>query len=181
MYTKIIPAILLAGQALKAAALPATTITIHSTIISTTVVPAITEAAGSNPSNAATPARFSPEANTTLTTLSSFSDASPSRLTQLTITVTETEAMPYPILITVIDYYCPTPTSEVAPSTSAASPESSSATASSTATPAPSSAIPSFETTSSSEPTKLSSSSSSAPATTATKACVFPIPGECDI
>ncbi|CAD0011478.1 unnamed protein product [Aureobasidium pullulans] len=91
MYTKaFIPAILLAGQAVNAVALPATTVTLHSVITRTTVVPATTEAAGSNPSNAATPARFSPSADdTTVVALSSFSDASPSRMTQLTVTVTE--------------------------------------------------------------------------------------------
>ncbi|KAG9945819.1 hypothetical protein KCU85_g6977, partial [Aureobasidium melanogenum] len=166
MYTKaIIPALLLAGQAV---ALPATTITLHSTITSTTIVPAVTDAAGSNPSNAATPAVFSPSAeNPFLTTFSSFSDASPFGAAQVTVTVTETQGIPYPVLITVTDYYCPSATAEVESSTSASS-ERTSATVSSTAAPASSTAIPS------SEP-----KSSPAPATT-TKACVFPIPGKCD-
>ncbi|KAG9553609.1 hypothetical protein KCU71_g10035, partial [Aureobasidium melanogenum] len=163
MYAKaIIPALFLAGQVV---ALPATTITLHSTITSTTIVPALTDAAGSNPSNAATPALFSPSADgPSLTTLSSFSDASPFGATKVTVTVTETQAIPYPVLITVTDYYCPHSTAGVASSTSAVESES----VSSTATPASSSAMHSSET-----------RSSAAPATT-TKACVFPIPGKCD-
>ncbi|KAH0155291.1 hypothetical protein KCU67_g8767, partial [Aureobasidium melanogenum] len=163
MYTKaFIPAIFLAGQVV---ALPATIITLHSTITSTTVVPAITDDAGSNPINAATPALFSPSSdNTLLTTLSSFSDASPFGATKVTVTVTETQAIPYPVLITVTDYYCPHSTAGVASSTSAVESES----VSSTATPASSSAMHSSET-----------KSSAAPPTT-TKACVFPIPGKCD-
>jgi hypothetical protein len=52
MYTKAtFPTILLAGQAFNALALPATTVTLHSVITRTTIVPATTEAAGSNPSN----------------------------------------------------------------------------------------------------------------------------------
>ncbi|KAG9602372.1 hypothetical protein KCU77_g3839, partial [Aureobasidium melanogenum] len=168
MYTKaVIPLLFLAGQVL---ALPATTITLHSTITSTTIVPAITDAAGSNPSNAATPALFSPSAEgSSLTTLSSFSDASPFGATKVTVTVTETQAIPYPVLITVTDYDCPHSTAEVEFSTSAVSSESTGATVSSTAAPASSSATQSSET-----------KSSPAPATTATKACVFPIPGKCD-
>lgn len=163
MYTKaIIPALFLAGQVV---ALPATTITLHSTITSTTIVRAGTDAAGSNPSNAATPALFSPSAeNPSLTTLSTFSDASPFGAARATVTVTKTQGIPYPILITVTDYYCPYATAEVDSSTSAVPSES----VSSTAAPATSSATPSSET-----------KSSSAPATT-TKACVFPIPGKCD-
>ncbi|KAH0273493.1 hypothetical protein KCU91_g5904, partial [Aureobasidium melanogenum] len=167
MYTKaIIPALFLAGQAV---ALPATTITLHSTITSTTIVPAVTDAAGSNPSNdAATPALFSPSAeNLFLTTLSSFSDASPFGATLVTVTVTETQGVPYPVLITVTDYYCPYATAEVESSTPASS-ERMSVTVSSTASPASSSAMTSSET-----------KSSSAPATT-TKACVFPVPRKCD-
>ncbi|KAH0365706.1 hypothetical protein KCU65_g5959, partial [Aureobasidium melanogenum] len=165
MYTKaIIPLLFLAGQVV---ALPATTITLHSTITSTTIVPAATDAAGSNPSNAATPAIFSPSAeNPSLTTLSSFSDASPFGATKVTVTVTETQTqgIPYPVLITVTDYYCPYQTPEVDFSTSDISSES----VSRTSAPASSSAMQSSAT-----------KSSSAPATT-TKACVFPIPGKCD-
>jgi hypothetical protein len=118
MYTKaIFPTILLAGQALNALALPATTVTLHSVITRTTIVPATTDDSGSNPSNIATPALFSPRVSSTpLATLSSFSDASPSRATQLTFTVTETETIPIPIFITVTDYYRPTPTSQAVPS-----------------------------------------------------------------
>lgn len=170
MYTKaIIPAIVLAGQVLNVAALPATTITLHSTITSTTIVPAVTDDAGSNPANAATPARFSPSAESpSLTTLSSFSNNSPSDATQITVTVTETQAIPYPVLITVTEYYCSHLTAEYAPSISAMLPTSTSPIVSSTATPAPSNVAPSAET-----------KSSPAPATT-TKACVYPIPGKCD-
>ncbi|KAH0387186.1 hypothetical protein KCU92_g1923, partial [Aureobasidium melanogenum] len=155
MYAKaIIPALFLAGQVV---ALPATTITLHSTITSTTIVPAVTDAA--------TPALYSPLADgPSLTTLSSFSDASPFGATKVTVTVTETQAIPYPVLITVTDYYCPHSTAGVTSSTSAVESES----VSSTATPASSSAMQSSET-----------KSSAAPATT-TKACVFPIPGKCD-
>lgn len=166
-----IPAIILAGQVIDAVALPATTITLHSTITSTTIVAATTNDAGSNPFNAATPALYSPSAEgPSLTTLSSFGDASsPFGATRVTVTVTETQAIPYPVLITVTDYYCPHSAAEVDSSTSAvSSSKSTSAHVSSTATPAPSSAMQSSET-----------KSSLAPATT-TKACVFPIPGKCD-
>ncbi|KEQ71419.1 hypothetical protein M436DRAFT_74483 [Aureobasidium namibiae CBS 147.97] len=140
MYTKaIFPTIFLAGQALRALALPATTVTIHSVITRTTIVPVITEAAGSNPSNVATPALFTPGGNNTSpTTLSSFSDASPSSATQLTITVTKIEARPFPVFITVTSYYCPTPTSEVVPSSSIDFPRITFVAPSSTSTPAPS-------------------------------------------
>jgi hypothetical protein len=173
MYTNaIFSTILLAGQALTAVALPATTVTLHSVITRTTIVPATVDAAGSNPSNAATPALFTPgSSSTTLATLSSFSDASPSRATQLTITVTATETRPFPVFITVTDYYCPTPTSEVISSSSAVLPMITFVTTSSTATQAPSSTLP-F-----SEPIEASP----APAETPTKTCVFPIPGKCDI
>ena len=173
MYTKtIFSTIFLAGQAINALALPATTVTIHSVITRTTIVPATTDAAGSNPSNVATPALFSSGANNTSpTTLSSFSDASPSRTTQLTITVTETKAAPFPVFITVTDYYCPTPTSEVVSSLSADLPSITFVTGSSTSTPAPSSTVP-F-----SQPI----AASPVPASTSTKACVYPIPGKCDI
>ncbi|KAI4758056.1 hypothetical protein E4T52_09820 [Aureobasidium sp. EXF-3400] len=142
MYTNaILSTFLLAGQALTAVALPATTVTLHSVITRTTIVPATVDtAAGSNPSNAATPALFTPgPSSTTLATLSSFSDASPSRATQLTITVTATETRPFPVFITVTDYYCSTPTSEVVPSSSAALPRITFVSTSSTATHAPSS------------------------------------------
>jgi hypothetical protein len=116
MYTKaILSTIFLAGQAINAVALPATTVTIHSVITRTTIVPATTEAAGSNPHNVALPATFSSGAVTTpLATLSSFSDASPSRANQLTITVTQTATttIPFPVFITVTDTYYPTPNSE---------------------------------------------------------------------
>jgi hypothetical protein len=165
MYTKaIFPTIFLAGQALNALALPATTVTLHSVITRTTIVPATTEAAGSNPSNIATPALFSPGADITPhATLSSFSDASPSRATQLTITVTETETRPFPVFITVTDYYRPTPTSQAVPSPSDALPRITFVTASSSSTPAP------------------SNITSSVPASASTKTCVYPIPGKCDI
>ena len=173
MYTKaIFPTIFLAGQALKALALPATTVTIHSVITRTTIVPATTEAAGSNPSNVATPALFTPGGNNTSpTTLSSFSDVSPSSATQLSITVTKTEARPFPVFITVTSYYCPTPTSEVVPSSSIDFPRITFVTPSSTSTPASSSTVP-F-----SQPIEASP----APASTSAKVCVYPIPGKCDI
>ncbi|CAC9890437.1 unnamed protein product [Aureobasidium pullulans] len=170
MYPKaFIPAILLAGQAVNAVALPATTVTLHSVITRTTVVPATTEAAGSNPSNAATPARFSPSVDdTTVVALSSFSDASPSRMTQLTVTVTE--RVLFPVVVTVTKSLCPTSTSEMALSTSAVPSTTSSVVPSSTVTPSSSAQVSSKQT-----------KSSTAPANTTTKACVFPIPGECDI
>lgn len=173
MYTKaIFPTLFLAGQALNVLALPATTVTIHSVITRTTIVPATTDAAGSNPSNVATPALFSPGGNNTSpTTLSSFSDASRSRVTQLTITVTKTEAVPFPVFITVTGYYCPTPTSEAVSSSAADLPSITFVTGSSTSTPAPPSTVP-F-----SRPVEASP----APASTSTKACVYPIPGKCDI
>ena len=173
MYTKaIFPTIFLAGQALKALALPATTVTIHSIITRTTIVPAKTEAAGSNPFNVATPALFTPGANNTSpTTLSSFSDASPSTATQFAITVTKTEARPFPVFITVTSYYCPAPTPEVVPSSSIDFPRITFVAPSSTSTPAPSSTVP-FP-----QPVEVSP----APASTSTKACVYPIPGKCDI
>ncbi|KAI4740708.1 hypothetical protein E4T50_08879 [Aureobasidium sp. EXF-12298] len=176
MYANaILSTVLLAGQALTTVALPATTVTLHSVIIRTTTVPATVDAAGSNPSNAATPALFLPgPSSTTLATLSSFSVASPSRATQLTTTVTATEIRPFPVFVTVTDYYCPTPipTSEVVPDSSAALPKINFVTTSSTATQAPSSTLP-F-----SEPISASPAS---PAGTPAKTCVFPIPGQCDI
>lgn len=173
MHTNaIFSTVFLAGQALTAVALPATTVTLHSVITRTTIVPATVDAAGSNPSNTATPALFTPGASsTTLATLSSFSDASPSRATQLTTTVTATETRPFPVFITVTDYYCLTPTSEVVPSSSAVLPKITFVTISSTPTQTLSSTLP-F-----SEPIKASS----APAGTPTKSCVFPIPDKCDI
>jgi hypothetical protein len=118
MYTKaIFPTIFLAGQTINAVALSATTVTLHSVITRTTIVPATTEAAGSNPTNVALPAIFSSEAiNTPLTTLSSSSDAAPSRATQHTIAVTQTatETIPFPVFTTVTDTYYPSPTSEAA-------------------------------------------------------------------
>ncbi|THY31404.1 hypothetical protein D6D01_02891 [Aureobasidium pullulans] len=169
MYPKtFIPAILLAGQAVNAVALPATTVTLHSVITRTTVVPATTEAAGSNPSNAAAP-RFSPSADdTTVVALSSFSDTSPSRLTQLTVTVSE--RVPFPVVVTVTKSLCPTSTSEIAPSTSAVLSTTSSAVPSSNFPPSSGAQVSSKQT-----------KSSTAPASTTTKVCVFPIPGECDI
>ncbi|CAD0093052.1 unnamed protein product [Aureobasidium mustum] len=141
MYTStLVSAIILAGQVLNVAALPATTITLHSTITSTTVVPATTDAAG-------------------------FSDAASEQATKTTVTVTETQGIPYPVLITVTEFYCPHSTADVASSTSAVSSDKTSAIVSSTAAPASSSTKPSSET-----------KSSPTPATT-TKACVFPIPG----
>ncbi|KAI5206379.1 hypothetical protein E4T39_02532 [Aureobasidium subglaciale] len=129
MFTKsITSAILLAGQVINAAAI-STTVTLHSVITLTTTVPATT--------GAATPARFSATDNVTLVTLSSFRDAvssTTSRTSQPTITVTETVSVPFPVLITVTDYYCSTPTSEVIPSTSTASPKSTPASASGAAT-----------------------------------------------
>jgi hypothetical protein len=119
MYIKaIFPTIFLAGQAINAVALPATTVRLHSVITRTTIVPATTESAGSNPNNVALPAIFSSEAiNTPLAAPSSFSDAAPSRAIQTTITVTQTatETIPFPVFITVkTDTYYPTPTSEAA-------------------------------------------------------------------
>lgn len=127
-----------------------------------------------------------------------------------TVTITQTQTRNVPVLITVTSYECdPTDLNTAAPSlttsapiaTSTASSASSSAKPSSSkllkddistvpssdskpsSTAMPSSSVsttwdfPYPDKTSSSEPTK----SSKAPASSSSKACVFPIPGECDI
>ena len=106
MNPKTLIAAILAGQIANAALLPRV-VTLHLTsTITATVTP--TEAAGSNPSNAALPSRFSSpsEASTTIVTLSSFSDASPSHTTETpssppekTKTVYKTVRVPYFITV----------------------------------------------------------------------------------